>query len=312
MTKIKVGVIGSGMIGAGLASLFTGNGYDTVVVEVNDEAISNGIARYEENFALLQSKGLLTSQQIDKCRAKVSFTTDYRDMAEVSVIMECCPEALQIKRSIYENIQAHCLSVLGIASTSSAIAPDDLAGEAGSIRGKIMVAHPFNPPHIVPFVELVRSKWSTEESVQAVFDLLEDCGRKVCIMEKAAPGFIANRLQHALAREAIYMVEQGMASARDIDKALMYSFMPRYTSVGLFEHFDAAGQDLIKNIHDYLLSDLSNQECSFDSINELVAKGDLGQKTGKGMYEWDNAAIDSFKERTAEPYWKYFNWKLPE
>ncbi len=309
---MKVGIIGSGMIGAGLASLFTGNGYPTVIIEVNETALSKGIERYVDNFNLLKNKGLVTQEQIDRCRSLATFTTKYSDLEGVEVIMECGPEVLTIKKTIYESIFDVCPSVKGIASTSSAIAPDDLAQGQDQLKDVIMVAHPFNPPHIVPFVELVRSQYTSNEAVTAIYDLLEACGRKVSVMQKAAPGFIANRLQHALAREAIFMVEQGMATAEDIDKALMYSFMPRYTSVGLFEHFDIAGLDLIKSIHDYLLKDLSNKDRSFDSIDKLVSEGNLGQKSGKGMYRWDEEKTESFKERTAAPYWKYFDWDLPE
>ena len=97
--------------------------------------------------------------------------------------------------------------------------------------------------------------------------MLEDCGRKACVMKKSVPGFIANRLQHALLREALYMAEEGLADSRNIDKALMYSFMPRYTSVGLFEHQDAAGLDMVQNIENYLFPSLCDRKTAFDSVN---------------------------------------------
>ena len=133
------------------------------------------------------------------------------------------------------HLQESCPVCKVIASTSSAMAPEDLCAGL-DCANKIVVTHPFNPPHLVPFVEMVKSPCTSEEAAQVAYDVLEDCGRKVCVMKKSAPGFIANRLQHALLREALYMAEEGLADPRNIDKALMYSFMPRYTSVGLFEH----------------------------------------------------------------------------
>ena len=162
------------------------------------------------------------------------------------------------------------------------------------------------------FVEMVKSPCTSEEAAQVAYDVLEDCGRKVCVMKKSAPGFIANRLQHALLREALYMVEEGLADPRDIDKALMYSFMPRYTSVGLFEHQDAAGLDMVQNIENYLFPSLCDRKTAFDSVNDRVASHSRGQKDGMGIYKWDAESIADFKARASEPYWKYFNWKLPE
>jgi 3-hydroxybutyryl-CoA dehydrogenase len=107
------------------------------------------------------------------------------------------------------------------------------------------------------------------------------------------------------------MVEQGISDPRDIDKALKYSFMPRYTSVGLFEHQDAAGLDLVHNIEKYLLPDLSTEQGVPELISQKVAAGNLGQKTGEGIYKWDEESKADFKRRAAEPYWQYFNWDLP-
>ncbi len=161
-------------------------------------------------------------------------------------------------------------------------------------------------------MELVKSPCSDEEAARTVYDVLEDCGRKVCVMKKSAPGFIANRLQHALLREAIYMVEEGLADPRDIDKALMYSFMPRYTAVGLFEHQDAAGLDMVQSIENYLFPSLSDRKAAFAFVDSRVSGGRRGQKDGEGTYRWDEASIADFKVRASEPYWQYFNWSLPE
>ena len=117
------------------------------------------------------------------------------------------------------------------------------------------MAHPWNPPHLVPSVELVAIKYTNEKALQTVYEVLESTGRKVVIMKKCAPGFIGNRLQHALYREAVNMVEQGIATPEDIDKTLMYSFVPRYTSIGIFEHFDYSWLDMIVRIDDYLFPD---------------------------------------------------------
>jgi 3-hydroxybutyryl-CoA dehydrogenase len=163
----------------------------------------------------------------------------------------------------------------------------------------------------VPFAELVKSTVTDEAAAQLVYDFLESCGRKVCVMKKSAPGFIANRLQHALFREAIYMVDAGLADPADIDKALKFGFMPRYTSVGIFEHQDFYGMDMLQNLQNYLYPHLSVDQGAGPTVKNCVKNGNLGQKTGKGILEWNEESIKTFKHDSAEPYWKYFNWKLP-
>lgn len=307
----KIAIIGTGMMGMSLAALFTGNGYETIVLATKQSSIQRGIESYDEMYQILLGRGLVTEKQYKSCRSKLHFALTYADLSEVNAVFECVLEDCKIKADIYEKVIMHCPKCLVIASTTSAISPETLCKELKSNKDKIVVAHPFNPPHLVPFVEMVKGPDTSEEAAKTAYDILENCGRKVCVMKKSAPGFIANRLQHALLREAIYMVEQGLAEPRDIDKALMYSFMPRYTSVGLFEHQDAAGLDLVKNIEEYLLPDLSDEKKVPAIICECIANGNLGQKSGQGIYEWDESSKADFKQRAAKPYWKYFNWKLP-
>lgn len=311
MSCEKIAIIGTGMIGMSLATLFTGNGYDTVVLATKEESIARGKKSYDEMYGVLKERGLVTEAQAVCCAEKLKFTLSYQELADCTVFFECAIEDMSVKHEIYRQIEVNCPLCKVIASTSSAMSPDHLC-TAITNASKVVVAHPFNPPHLVPFVEMVKSPCTSDEAAQVAYDVLEDCGRKVCVMKKSAPGFIANRLQHALLREAIYMVESGLADPRDIDKALMYSFMPRYTSVGLFEHQDAAGLDMVQSIENYLFPTLCDRKTAFDFVNDRVAANTMGQKHGKGTYEWDQASIADFKVRASAPYWQYFNWKLPE
>ena len=290
MKKEKIAIIGTGMMGMSLAALFTGNGYDTTVLATKEPSVRRGQDSYEEIYRILGKRNLVTEEQADVCRSYLHFTLDYADLAACTVFFECAVEDGEVKRGIYRQIEANCPGCRAIASTSSAMAPEDLC-RGLSHPEKGVVAHPFNPPHLVPFVELVKSPCSDEEAARTVYDVLEDCGRKVCVMKKSAPGFIANRLQHALLREAIYMVEEGLADPRDIDKALMYSFMPRYTAVGLFEHQDAAGLDMVQSIENYLFPSLSDRNGGLCLCGQPGFRRQAGPKgrrrdipVGRGVY----------------------------
>ena len=307
-----VTIIGTGMIGASMAALFTGNGYHTTMIAISDKEIENEKRLYNTCFQDLIDKKLVSEEEAERCSKYLSFTFDYKDVENTDFIFECVVERLEVKYCVYEEIEKHCKQFKVLASSTSAISADDLADGLKNNKDKLVVAHPYNPPHLVPFVEVVKNRYTTDETAKMAFDILESTGRKVIIMERCAPGFVANRLQHALLREAIYIVEQGLATPRDIDKALMYSFVPRYTSVGLFEHQDAAGLDLVKNIEDYLLPSLSNATSTPDYINNLVNEQNLGMKTGKGIYDWPKEAQEDFRQRAAAPYLCFFNWDIPK
>lgn len=308
MAEKRVAIIGKGMIGISMAVLFTGNGIPTVVLAKNSAA---GLEKYRTYYKDLIAQGLVTEKQAAACEKRLSFTEDYADLADVEVVFECVTENLDVKYSVYAQIEEHCKNLAAIASTTSAISPADLA-KGVKHPEKIMVAHPYNPPHLVPCVELVKNDFTDPAALAAVTELLEFCGREVCKMNKPAPGFIANRLQHALYREAVYMVEQGICGPEDIDKCIRSSWGPRYTSIGLFDHFDYAGLDLIASIEKYLYPDLCNDSTIQPFIQERIDRGDLGYKTGVGVYDWRERDMEAFRKRTSDPYLQFFNWKLPE
>ena len=307
-----IAIIGTGMIGSSQAALFTGNGYKTTLFAVNDQEEEKGVSQYRKFFDVLIEKKLITPEEVERCAKYLHTTQDYKDIADADVIYECVPENLELKHSVYKNIEENCVQFKAVASTTSAKAPEDLAEGFSKNKDKLMVAHPFYPPHLIPFVEIVKGKDTDDKAVKLVYDLLESCGRKPIVANKSVPGFVANRLQHALVREGAYMVDEGIASPEDIDKALMYSFAPRYSVVGLFQHQDAAGMDLVKSIQDYLLPALSDRKTTPDLISDCVKKGELGMKTGKGIYEWPEAAQKEFHEKAASPYFQFFNWDIPE
>ena len=308
----KIAVIGTGMIGASLATMFTGNGYPTVMFAINETEAKGGLERYRTNFRDLIAEGLVTEKQMAACEKLLTITMSYEDIAEADFVYECVFEDKDVKYSIYAQIDKVCTKVRGISSTSSAMDTDLLCGGFEKNRDKFAVAHPWNPPHLVPCVEIVKGSSTSDEALKFICDVLESCGRAPVVMNKSVPGFVANRLQHALYREAAYMVEQGISSPQDIDRALRTSFVPRYTAVGIFEHFDYAGLDMVKSIEETLYHDLCDDKEPHKLIVDHFNKGELGYKSGQGVLNWDNVDIDAYRKRAAEPYLKFFNWSLPE
>lgn len=305
-----ISIIGTGMMGSSLAALCTGNGYPTTMYAFSDAGAKRGLKNYDSFFTDLITEGLITEKQYEACKKQLTITHSYEDLSDTDYIMECVPEKLEVKYSVYENIEKVCKKFKVITSATSAISAEDLA--KGLVqKDKFLVAHPWNPPHLVPCVEVVTSSYTSGETVNCVKNTLESMGRKVILMKKDIPGFIGNRLQHALFREAVNLIELGVATPEDIDATLKYSFMPRYTSIGLFEHQDNAGLDLVDNIEKYLFQDLSTAQTTQKYIIDKVERGDLGVKSGKGVYDWSKKNLNDFYYRAQKPYFQFFNWKLP-
>lgn len=306
-----IGIIGTGMIGTSLAVLTTGHGYKTTVFARSPQRAESCRKAVRAFFTEIEEQNLITPAQSDLCEGYLGFAFTYDEIADVDVFFECVSEDVETKHAIYGSIESHCPGVKAICSVSSAIVVDDLTKNAGRYKDRIIVAHPFNPPHMVPFFELAGGSDTGDGVVEFAVELLKTMGRKPVVLKKSAPGFIGNRLQYALWREALHIIESGIADPEDIDTCLKYSFCPRYTSIGIFEHFDSGGMYLNHNVAKTLFPDLCDSKEVMKSVTDKIEAGDLGKKTGKGFYDWRNVDDKEYSGRVSAPYWRYFNWELP-
>lgn len=307
-----IGIIGTGMMASSMAVLTTGHGYRTTVFARSSRRADGCRAEVDAFYREIADKGLITQEQVNICAGYLDFALTYEEMADVDVFFECVAEVSETKHSVYQKIEEHCPGVKVICSVSSSIVVDDLVKGINKYKDRIVVTHPFNPPHMVPFFELAKGSDTADGIIEFAAELLEALDRKPVILKKSVPGFIGNRLQFALWREVLYIVENGIADPRDIDTCLMYSFCPRYTSIGIFEHFDNGGMQLNYNVVKTLFPLLSDQKDVPKAITDKMEAGDMGQKTGKGFYDWRNVDMDAYKERVSAPYWRFFNWDYPE
>ncbi|MCL5734869.1 MAG: 3-hydroxyacyl-CoA dehydrogenase NAD-binding domain-containing protein [Actinobacteria bacterium] len=306
-----IGIIGAGMIGDSLAVLTTGHGYRTTVVVRRSEKIPGYKKTYDEYFRQMIDQGVMPENQLAICERYLKYSTDFADLADCEVIFECVPEAIDLKHGIYARIEATCPNLQAICSVSSSLLPDSLGEKATKYKDRIIVTHPFNPAHMVPFFELCGGAATDPAVLKFARGLLESLDRKPVIVKKPAPGFIGNRLQFALWREALNLVETGIADPRDVDTCLNYSFCPRYSSIGMFEHFDNG--DLTLNMHtcNSVFPSLSNMTEAPHAITDRVARGDLGAKTGVGFYDWRGADMEAYNKRVNAPYWHFISWDMP-
>lgn len=308
-----IGIIGSGMIASSLAVLTTGNGYRTKVFVRSEKSRARFMETVKKNWDVLTEHGSATKEQVKICGTYLTVTDTYEDFRDTDMFFEAVTEDPAVKQTVYREIAKVCPNVSFIASCTSALTPQMLTNglTVKECADRIVVAHPFNPVHMVPYVELCKSEVTKDGVMEQVLEVLENLGRKPVVLKKATPGFIGNRLQFALFREAVALVEQGVCDFRDIDTALNYSFCPRYTSIGIFEHFDAAGLDLDARNCALLYPFLSDAKETPQIITQKLKEGKGGQRDQEGFYDWRGVDMEAYAKRVNEPYWRFCNYSFP-
>ncbi len=308
-----IGIIGNGMIGDSLSVLTTGHGYKTTCLARNADRIPSYKKTYDAHFQQMIDKGLMPKNQLEICQKYLTYTLDVADLHDCDIIFECVFEDIDLKYKIYSDIEETCPQVRAICSVSSSFVPDVLAAKATKYKDRIIVTHPFNPAHMVPFFELCGGSDTDPGALQFAKEVLESLDRKPVILKKPAPGFIGNRLQFALWREALNLVESGICDPRDVDTCLNYSFCPRYTSIGIYEHFDNGDLRLNITTCDTVFPTLSNIDKAPPAITDRIARGDTGARaeSKKGFYDWNDVDMDAYRERVSDPYWRFIDWDFP-
>ena len=242
----------------------------------------------------------------------VTITNDVSALRDCDIVFEAVSEDVNIKQRVYSIITEVCGRDIIVASTTSSIDAAILAEKIEN-PARFLIAHPFQPVHMLPLVEVVRHTETSEETLHQVCTLLKDLNRQVVMLNRSVPGFLVNRFAQALFRESIYLIEQGITTAADIDRAIKYAVGMRYASIGLLEYYDAVGFELERAIALNVYPDL----CDTKSIQKTtlvgIASGRTGQKAGQGLYDWSEKDEDDFRYRKQAPYFEGVRqWHMPE
>ena len=304
MEKCKVGVVGVGVMASGTATLLISNGYPTVMYARTDKSCEKGVRNVTESLDDLIAHGLMTEGQKAKALTLLSTSTEYAGLADCAFVVESVPETIAHKSEVMRNLEAVCAPDAILTSTTSAISANEIA-ETMTHKERFMVAHSWNPPHLVPLVEIVKSQYTSQEALDKEMALLEDLGRVAVVLQKDAAGFIGNRLHHAIFREAEYMIEQGICSAEDIDKAYLASLGPRYNSIGIMEYWDHIPVVQQKNIQSYLFPHLCDSHVPSQLLADKTA-------TGKDLFDWTPEKSADYEERKRKPFYDFATVTIEE
>ena len=226
---------------------------------------------------------------------------------EADVVIEAVYEDLALKQEVFQELDRLSPERTILASTTSTLMPSKLATATGR-PDKVLVAHYVNPPYLVPLVEMVRARQTSDETVTTIYDLLTKMGKRPVVVQSEVPGFISNRLQMSLAREALWLVQEGIASPEDVDTILTTSLGRRWAVAGVFEIFDAAGWDSISAAMSGLLPELERSPEVPPVLKEKVKRGELGVKTGRGFYEWTQESAEALRQRIAHALVEIEEW----
>ncbi len=294
----KITVIGPGMMGHAIAQEFATAGHDVILCGRSEERLEQALEKIEHSLNELTQWELIPDQEIKPALQRLQTTTDLKAAAsDTDLILESVVEVLEIKESLFCELDTISPDHTIFASNTSSLLPTTLAA-ATQRPDRFLNLHYFNPPYLMPLVELVRGEKTSDDAVNAVYNLMQAIGKSPIICQKEAPGFIVNRLQLVLWREAFNIVQRGIASPQDVDLAVKKSFGRRLGMVGPFELYEYIdGYDLTLQCEKYILPDMNTSNESFPLLLEKVEKGELGAKSGKGFYEWTPEFTEAWRKR---------------
>ncbi|MCL1838342.1 MAG: 3-hydroxyacyl-CoA dehydrogenase family protein [Propionibacteriaceae bacterium] len=303
----KVGIVGAGLMGTSLATLFTGNGYETYLLDIDRDILNKAMETVRSYLDSMVEYELIGQDLADRSLRRLRLADSYSDLAELEFVFEAVSEKIEVKNVVLAALEEACSTETVLLSVTSGIMASILA-ESLQHKERFLVAHPWNPPHMIPLVEIVPSAHTSDLTLQKTTAMLESVGRKLVVVKKDVPGFIGNRIMHAMYREALDLLEQGVATLEDIDNTVLYGFGPRFSSVGLLEYYESCGLDLQLSVQSYLLADLCNATEPQQPLLECCERGDYGPKTGRGMFDWTKKDIDDFSYRKSKPFFRFVCW----
>ncbi len=290
----KVGIAGAGTMGSGIAQIFARKGYEVVVTDIKEEFLDNSKKLIDIFNSSLIEEGIMKEEEIEKVIENISFSVDKAAFHDADLIIEAIIEKMDIKQDFWKEVEGICRPDTIFATNTSGLSITEISQKVEK-KGRFIGMHFWNPPHIIPLVELIRADGTNDETVDLLKLIVEDIDKVPVVVQKDAPGFIGNRIQFAVFREALNIVEQGIATPEDVDKAMKYGPGFRYPIIGPLETADLGGLDTFYYISSYLFNELSDVKEPQETLKKLMDSKELGVKSKKGFYDYsdgkDEAAI---------------------
>lgn len=299
-TSEQITVVGAGLMGHGIAQLFAVFGHTVRLVDVNDDLLGSAKGRIESNLRNMQEKGVDFETEISQILDNITVMAELGAACEGSdFVFEAVFEDLELKQRLFVELDTLCPAETILCSNTSVISITEIALKARH-RERIVGTHFWNPPYLIPLVEVVQAEESAGWCLSDTYELLVRVGKHPVYVRKDVPGFVGNRLQHALWREAFAIVDEGICDPATVDEVIRYGFGLRLPILGPVETADMVGLDLTLAIHNYILKHINADPTPSTTLQAKVKAGELGFKSGKGFLDWSENDIAESRQRLAD------------
>ncbi|MDC7787070.1 3-hydroxyacyl-CoA dehydrogenase family protein [Rhodoplanes sp. TEM] len=288
----RIAVVGAGMMGHGIAQVFALAGHQVALTDAHAPTLASALSRVEANLIDLGED----VSAVTRIRLAGTLAEAVRD---ADFVVEAASENLELKRRLFAEVEAAAPATAVLASNTSVIPITEIMRNLAK-RERAVGTHWWNPPFLVPLVEVIGTEWTSEAAIAFTMDLHANAGKTPVHVKKDVPGFVGNRLQHALWREAVSLVERGICDAETVDTVIKASFGRRLAVLGPLENADLVGTDLTLAIHQTVLPAIESRPGPSPYLEALVKDGKLGMKSGEGFRRWTPEEQAALKKRVVD------------
>lgn len=299
----NVAIAGAGVMGASIAQVFAGRGYEVTLYDIKKDALTKGRELIHINQKAAMEEEGLTEVECKDRTDKISFSDSMECFRSADFVIEAIVEKMEIKEQFWKEVSKLVSTEAVLTTNTSGLS---ITGLAKTVRQpeRFCGLHWLNPPHICPLVEIICGEKTAEETIGKVKKISIDVGKVPVVLKKDIPGFLINRFQFAILREAMSLVESGIACVEDVDKVFKYGLGMRYACLGPFEIADLGGLDTFYQIGQYLFPDLSDTKEVSHLLADLVKKGAYGVKNKKGFYNYSDGRDREVIEKRDKAFMK--------
>jgi 3-hydroxybutyryl-CoA dehydrogenase len=293
--SVTIGVVGTGLMGVGIATQSALHGYRTVVHDVDAARLASVTPKAQAVLDELIDAGRIDQTAARVALARIETRAQLDAMASAQFVIEAIPEVLEMKHRLYAALSGLLADDAILASNTSGFPPDQLAAPLRA-KERFLIAHFWNPPHMIPLVEVVPGTATAPDVTQRTAALMSAIGMEPVVLTRAIPGFVGNRLQFAVLREALNIVRSGAATPEVVDRVMKASLGRRWGIVGPLEGADMGGLDTFLDISTHLMPELAKDEDVLDLLRQQVDAGRVGVRSGAGFYDWDETRLAQVRE----------------
>ncbi len=312
----SVSVLGAGVMGQGIAQSFAMGGYPVYLYDIADDILEVAHAHIEDNLRLFFEAGIIQNEDIKESLENIKISDNLKkSVSESDLIIEAAPEIMEIKQNLFCEVEKYCSEKTILATNTSHLKLAEIFKKV-DLKERTLATHWFNPPQIVPTVEVVKHRWTTDAVIQCTYEALKKIGKEPAKIQLDIQGFLVNRILLAIVREALDLFDKGVASAEDIDRAVKGSLGFRYACIGPLRTIDLGGiegwLDACYKLFPMINSSTEPPKC----LKELINKGNTGIHSGEGFYRYTSQFIEkeidpsvSDRDKAMLTLLKSFYWK---